>query len=203
MPKITDMDNQEELKEIIRIEDLPTEMILKVASFLSPEDKKSLRLASTQLKNAISTYNDFDRAKSISSPQELEDFTATFESLIEAQKTQEVIEKDDDLQECTDIRYLFKEIKLILNPVSINSIKEDYFKFSIKEDHFKFLSSAAQEVCVAIDLSGVKRFETLERLKLQQKVYQPFYFCAALLSLFKHWLTYCECSFALIEQVHA
>ena len=54
---------------------------------------------------------------------------ATFESLIEAQETQEVIEKDDDLQECTDIRYLFKEIKLILNPVSINSIKEDHFKF--------------------------------------------------------------------------
>ena len=50
---------------------------------------------------------------------------ATFESLIEAQETQEVIEKDDDLQECTDIRYLFKEIKLILN----NRCKKDFRSF--------------------------------------------------------------------------
>ena len=162
MPKITDMDNQEELREITNIKDLPTEINIEdlppeinslIASFLSLEDKKSLRLASTQLKNAISTYHDFDRAKSISSPQELDDFIATFKSRIEAQETQEVIGKDSDSPEHPSPEYPFKEIKLILNHGLIKSIKKD---------HFKFLSSAAKEVCVAIDLSEKRDFKTLE-----------------------------------------
>ena len=135
------------------IKDLPLEMILHIASFLSLEDKKSLRSTSTQLKNAISTYHDFDRAKSISSQQALENFIATFKSRIEAQETQEVIGKDSDSPEHPSPEYLFKEIKLILNHGLIKSIKKD---------HFKFLSSAAKEVCVAIDLSEVKDVKTLE-----------------------------------------